>query len=72
MTEREFKVRYRDLDAVVVTIMWNVWLRSAWDVRQDILTAFDRLAGAAVVAQFGARRSVAGGGPTAAPVTTAP
>ena len=43
MIEREFMSKYRDVDAVVVTLLWDVYRHSTWDQRANVTAALDRV-----------------------------
>ena len=59
MTEREFFVRYRAVDAILVAASWRLYLRcgSRWDLRQLIMDDLDELAERAEVDLFRARHA---------------
>ena len=61
MIEREFRGRFRDVDAVVVGLLWAVYLRSTWDQRANVEAALGRLQSASELARYASdpRRSMA-------------
>jgi hypothetical protein len=59
VTRREFLARYRDVDAVVVSVLHDAYLRADWNGRTSILAALDKLQAAAGLALFADRRPVA-------------
>ena len=62
----EFWRRYRDVDAIVVAILWDCWRRTHdQQLREDIEAALRQLQDNAEVNQFGARRR---GAPSRGPV----
>ena len=64
--ERRFHTAYRDVDAVVVELLWDVW-RHTHDqrMRAKVEAALGQLQAQAEVSQFGARRR---GAPSRGPV----